>query len=336
VALAERTHDPFELRHVFTWLGVIEMLRGQWAEAERWFAHQEQALEGLQTPEPLATLLAGRGTLHYYRGQFEQADQEFREAIAAIRPMGSGQLIWYLGRWGLVLAELRLWDEALACFAELQALADPLHEQASARLAAFAYLAVGYARLGERERAAGCYASLLAFRGQFAPVPADRALGLAAAAAGDLASAQKHLADAESQTRAAGMRPELALVLLEQGALLQERGTNEVTRRGRLRESPANPMAEGQRLCETLGMQELARRSLSPVAHEGTARIGGLTERELDVLRLVAQGRSNREIAQMLFLSEHTVARHLTHIFTKLGVENRAGATAYALRQQVV
>jgi DNA-binding CsgD family transcriptional regulator len=132
------------------------------------------------------------------------------------------------------------------------------------------------------------------------------------------------------------MRPELALILLEQGVLLRERGMDKVTRRGRSQGRPADPIAEGQQLCETLGMQELAERSLSPFAQERTARIGGLTKRELEVLRLVAQGRSNREIAQTLFLSEHTVARHLTHIFTKIGVENRSGAAAYALRRHVV
>ena len=52
----------------------------------------------------------------------------------------------------------------------------------------------------------------------------------------------------------------------------------------------------------------------------------------MEVLGLVAQGRTNREVAEVLSLSENTVARHLTHIFTKTGVENRAGATAFALR----
>jgi DNA-binding NarL/FixJ family response regulator len=60
------------------------------------------------------------------------------------------------------------------------------------------------------------------------------------------------------------------------------------------------------------------------------ARPAGLTERECEVLRLIASGDSNREIATVLFISEHTVARHVQNIFSKLRVSSRAAATAYA------
>src|SRR5207248_10487626 len=56
----------------------------------------------------------------------------------------------------------------------------------------------------------------------------------------------------------------------------------------------------------------------------------GLTGRELEVLRLVAAGISNRSIAEKLVLSEKTVARHVSNIFTKPGLSNRAAATRYA------
>ena len=56
----------------------------------------------------------------------------------------------------------------------------------------------------------------------------------------------------------------------------------------------------------------------------------GLSSREVDVLRLVSTGRSNPQIAAALFLSEKTVARHLSNIFTKIGVTSRTAAAAYA------
>ncbi len=57
-----------------------------------------------------------------------------------------------------------------------------------------------------------------------------------------------------------------------------------------------------------------------------------LSPREVEVLRLVVEGKSNREIAEQLVISERTVINHLSHIFIKTGAENRAGATAYAFR----
>jgi DNA-binding CsgD family transcriptional regulator/tetratricopeptide (TPR) repeat protein len=63
---------------------------------------------------------------------------------------------------------------------------------------------------------------------------------------------------------------------------------------------------------------------------------GGLTPREVEVLRLVATGRTNRSIADDLGLSEKTVARHLSNIFNKLDVSSRAAATAYAFEHQLV
>jgi len=61
-----------------------------------------------------------------------------------------------------------------------------------------------------------------------------------------------------------------------------------------------------------------------------------LTAREIQVLVLVAAGKTNREIAMALVVSEHTVRRHLQNIFTKLGVSSRAAATAYAFQHNLV
>jgi DNA-binding NarL/FixJ family response regulator len=72
-------------------------------------------------------------------------------------------------------------------------------------------------------------------------------------------------------------------------------------------------------------------RHLERLLHRGEDRKpSGLTERELDVLRLLATGKTNRAIALELVISEKTVARHVSNIFGKLGLSSRAAATAYA------
>jgi DNA-binding NarL/FixJ family response regulator len=77
-----------------------------------------------------------------------------------------------------------------------------------------------------------------------------------------------------------------------------------------------------------------ARAALSSFAATDSAApptsVDGLTDREIEVLQLLAQGHTNRVIAERLFISEKTVASHVSHIFTKAGVTSRAAATAYA------
>ena len=87
---------------------------------------------------------------------------------------------------------------------------------------------------------------------------------------------------------------------------------------------------------ENLGAApDLAR--VERLAHTAAPRAaGGLTAREVEVLGLVATGKTNRAIAADLFLSEKTVARHVSNIFTKLGVSSRSAATAFAYENGLV
>ena len=79
-------------------------------------------------------------------------------------------------------------------------------------------------------------------------------------------------------------------------------------------------------------VERVDRLSGAPAA----ATDAGLTSRELEVLALVAGGHTNREIAAALFISPHTVRRHLQNIFRKLGVPSRAAATAFAVQHELV
>jgi DNA-binding NarL/FixJ family response regulator len=79
-----------------------------------------------------------------------------------------------------------------------------------------------------------------------------------------------------------------------------------------------------------------------PAAQDAGRRLGGhgspggLTGREIEVLQLVAAGRSNAEVAAELVVAEKTVARHLSNIFTKLGVGSRTAAAAFAFEHGLV
>ena len=100
--------------------------------------------------------------------------------------------------------------------------------------------------------------------------------------------------------------------------------------------------------CRALGDRESADRELDTArgifedlgATPDLARLTGshelLSPRELEVLRLLATGATNRAIAEQLVLSERTVDRHVSNIYAKLGVSTRAAATAYAFERQLV
>jgi DNA-binding NarL/FixJ family response regulator len=94
-------------------------------------------------------------------------------------------------------------------------------------------------------------------------------------------------------------------------------------------------LAVARRLFERLGAApDLTR--LDALSGKPGRAADGLTAREVQVLALVAKGKSNKQIAAELVISDRTVARHLSNIFTKLGVSTRTAASAYAFQRGLV
>jgi HD-GYP domain-containing protein (c-di-GMP phosphodiesterase class II) len=104
---------------------------------------------------------------------------------------------------------------------------------------------------------------------------------------------------------------------------------------------PAGARAE---LGEMVGAGTLEKRSVDAVLEAaGAAPLGvrqghpaGLTDREVEVLRLIAQGRTNKEIAEALVVTEKTAGHHVEHIYAKVGVSTRVGAALFAMRHDLV
>jgi DNA-binding NarL/FixJ family response regulator len=87
---------------------------------------------------------------------------------------------------------------------------------------------------------------------------------------------------------------------------------------------------------ERLGARPDAARVASLVTAQSPALHGPLTGREVEVLRLIASGKTNRAIAIELSISEKTVARHVSNILTKLDLPSRSAATAYAYTRNLL
>ncbi len=94
-------------------------------------------------------------------------------------------------------------------------------------------------------------------------------------------------------------------------------------------------VARGQVLFQGQGAAQLLAGAAPPAAMPAPAEQFGLTERELEVLRCIAEGKTNAEIAGELVVGEATVKTHINHIFAKLGARDRAHAIVLAQRQHL-
>ena len=101
-------------------------------------------------------------------------------------------------------------------------------------------------------------------------------------------------------------------------------------------EAAALELEAARSVFERLGAAPDLRRVDALAAGDAPTDAHGLTPRELEVLRLVAAGSSNREVAAQLVISEHTAARHLQNIFAKLGVSSRTAASAFAFEHGLI
>jgi DNA-binding CsgD family transcriptional regulator len=152
---------------------------------------------------------------------------------------------------------------------------------------------------------------------------ADRLLGRVAAHLGDLSAARRHLDIALDMDRKMRSAVHVAETLTHQALLAATTGQLE----------RARAIAQQARgLAEPIGQRRVLR-ALAAVAP--SARPAGLSEREVDVLRLVAAGLSNREIGARLHISANTAANHVRSIFMKTGAANRTQAAMYAAQHDL-
>jgi DNA-binding CsgD family transcriptional regulator/tetratricopeptide (TPR) repeat protein len=207
-------------------------------------------------------------------------------------------------------------------------------------------LALAAVRHGDVESAQEQYQALQARRGAMVGglldsiISADRLLGLLAHTMGQPNQSAAHFQQAQDFCRRAGYRPELAWSLAESaGNLLVRHEPDDVARARSLLE-------EALAIAGDLGMKPLIERlmalreqSQEPAWNTPTKSQhypGDLTAREVEVLRLVAGGKTSAEIAAELILSRRTVERHISNIYNKTSTHSRAEATAFAFTHGLV
>lgn len=156
-----------------------------------------------------------------------------------------------------------------------------------------------------------------------------------AALLGHMREAETYFARARTSLEVGGQRPLRAVVDYDE-ALARVRNAGRPLPSSH--SSPGALLAEAAAEFESLRMDVWLERAaeLARLAAGRTPYPDELTRREVEVLRLLAGGHTNREIAELLVVSVHTVERHLANIYRKIRVRNRAGAAGYALRHGLV
>jgi DNA-binding NarL/FixJ family response regulator len=161
-------------------------------------------------------------------------------------------------------------------------------------------------------------------------------LGLLAATMGHWEDAQSHFVDALAMNARMGAKPALAHTQYAYAKMLLAREQADDR-------TPAMSLLDGAlAISLELGMHTLEERVVALRARvRSQPRVpqsypGGLTQREVEVLRLIAVGKSNRDIANALFVSPNTVANHVRSILTKTNTANRTEAAAYARRHALL
>jgi DNA-binding CsgD family transcriptional regulator len=206
-----------------------------------------------------------------------------------------------------------------------------------------ALLALACHRLGDTELAARLHGLLEPYAdrniatgrfGAFCMGPAAYFLGLLELTRDRAEEAARHFSHAAALAGRIQARPMVAMSHEGQARALLALDRPDDRRRAQALLEEAAAIA---RDCGIHGLGERAGALLgSLAAARAPAWPAGLTGREVEVLRLIAAGRSNRAIAETLFISPNTVLRHVSNIFAKTGVANRAEAAAYATRHGLV
>jgi DNA-binding CsgD family transcriptional regulator/tetratricopeptide (TPR) repeat protein len=297
----------------------IMQLNGAWADA---MDEAKRAHERLSQPpgQPAVGMAFYRlAELHRLRGEFTQADECYREASGWGRTPqpGLAQLWLAQGRLDAAAAAIRREvDEAqdpatrtkmLPTYVEVMLAADDV---ASGREASDELSAIADERDVPLLHAVAAQAEGAVLLSE----------GDARAAIASLRRAWATWQELEAPYGAACVRVLIGLAC----RVLEDQETGEME-------------LEAARLAfQRLGATPDLRRVEGLMRNAGSKAAGALTAREVQVLRLVATGKTNRAIAADLFISEKTVARHVSNIFTKLNVGSRSAATAYAYQHDLV
>ena len=304
----------YGVSRVMGWLywnmSVMALNQGQWSLCQQYLQKAVQEVQSHNETRLQAVIAQVRGCLYMRQGQHKEAEQAFQEAVRA-----ATNTDWIVSSLVLYGHFLALTGNRTLARVQLDRAIQEYPEPASFSGTFYIpFLVEAYLQLDMPEQAA-LYAERLRPLRTFLyyGCSAGRIEGMLAMQRKEWNVAEEAFAQALSLCKMANNAPDEATIYDEQDRL------------ARLREEPA--VSSSPKPAE--------ERSSEAEAYDDSPLLS-LTKRELEVLRLVAEGHTDREVAELLIISPRTVNRHLSNIFVKLDVPGRAAAVAYAIRQHLV
>ena len=296
----------------------ILQMQGAWQEAIDEARRATEGFVGAAVPDGVGSAFYQQGEILRLRGEFDAAESAYRNASQHGREPQPGLALLRLAR-GQAAA-------AAAAIRQVVASAPDRHARTRYLPAAVEILLAAGDMAGAEEAVRGLEEVASREPNEILDALASHAQGSLRHARGDAQAALEPLRRAFSTWQRVGA-PYLAARLRAQiAAVLSDLGDEEGAE---LEREAARAVFRDLGAASDLGHLKAARPS--PSGHPF-----GLTPREMEVLRLVASGRTNRAISQELFLSEKTIDRHVSNIFSKLDVPTRAAATAFAYQHKLV
>jgi DNA-binding CsgD family transcriptional regulator/tetratricopeptide (TPR) repeat protein len=332
LAAAERLRDRGLLADALYVNALLAQVRGQWEEA------RAQTDRGLALAAGHLPLLNVRAVLEYETGNDVAGGQFVQRLIDADRDAQPYPLAGVFT--AVTLSQIAyvtngMTDTEPAIRAARALLAKPSagrNALVSARMA-HALLAVLEADVDECETDLDALAPFESVMPTQWALATGRVLGLLAHTVGQNRRAWNHFEQALAFCRASGFNPELAWTCHDYAAALLDSGARDD------RAKAAALLDEGEQVATAVGLV-LLRKRISAFRERYRLRLArnpaGLSTREFEVLQLLASGKANKEIAEALFISTHTVAVHVARVLEKTGSSNRTAAVAYATRHHLL
>ena len=332
--LSEKIRDHFWLYQANWASEMVCATMGDWQGARNFS-------DGGMAISPRApTLLSTRVILEYELGQFDEGSQFLVRLLDTADTFPNWPIYWHAAV-AHVVPYIALITGVPYRFDIAEKAAETVVSSPKAiphfSLTAQTGLALMAVMQGDRPACERWYALFLSVEHYlFYPLVRGRLLGLLAQGASDLDKAVEHFEDALVFCRTLGVRPELAWTCHDwaEALLLRDRSGDHQKAKSMLEEALAISTELGMRplMGRVAALQE--RAEAQPV--RAPAYPDGLSQREVEVLLLIAGGKNNREIAAELFISPNTAGHHVSNILNKTGSANRAELATYANRQGLV